>query len=137
MLRAGIWPAARHLVVALQLPSPGPSRMHLRVTRTVDGRAQLADYLARERYLEVVVPEPLHRFDPVAEHLHLQGVHVWLVPAPVVDDILTLLGVRATAHVTLASTLARAPATSLTRAALRPLPAPDARQLSLVLPRFA
>lgn len=137
MLRAGLWPAARHLVVALQGPGPGRTRLHLRVARTLDGRNQLAAYLARERYLEVVLPEPLHRFDPIAEHLVLHRVRVWLVPGAVLDDLLALLDVRPSAHVTIASALARLPARPLLRGALRELAPPDPRQLCLRIPRFA
>lgn len=135
MLRAGIWPTSRQLVVALQLPGPRPARLHLRVERTLDGREQLADYLARERYLEVVIPEPLHRFDAVAEHLLLRGVHVWLVPATLIDDILALLAVRSSASVTLAAAIARLPTLPMLRSAMRPLTPPEPRQLRLALPR--
>lgn len=134
MLRAGIWPTARQLVVALQLPQPRPSRLHLRVERNIDGREQLADYLAREQYLEVVIPEPLHRFDPVADHLHLRGVRVWLAPAAVVENIMSLLAVRSTAHVAMAAAIARLPSLPLLRPSLRELPPPDPRQLCLRLP---
>jgi hypothetical protein len=134
VLRAGLWPTSRQLVVALQLPGPRETRLHLRVDRTLDGREQLADYLARERYLEVVIPEPLHRFDAIAEHLHLRGVHVWLVPARLLDDIVALLAVRTSASVTLAAAIARLPTLPMLRSALRPLPPLDARQLRLALP---
>lgn len=134
MIRAGIWPTARTLVVALQLPGPRPSRLHLRVDRTTEGRMQLAEYLARERYLEAVVPEPLHRFDSIAEHLHLHDVHVWLVPGPVVDNVMSLLAVRSTASVTMAAALARLPTLTLLRPTLIALPSHDPRQLRLALP---
>lgn len=134
MLRAGIWATARQLVVALQLPTTQPSRMHLRVSRTLQGRAQLADYLGRECYLEVVVPEMLHRFDPIVEHLHLCRVRVWLVPTPLVDDIASLIAVRSTAAATLAAALARLPQIATMRSALRRLPPPDHRQLRLIIP---
>lgn len=135
MLRAGIWPTSRQLVVALQLPGPRAARLHLRVDRTLDGREQLADYLARESYLEVVLPEPLHRFDAVAEHLHLRGTHIWLVPARLIDDLVALLAVRSSAPVTLAAAIARLPTLPMLRSALRRLPPPDPRQLPLALPR--
>lgn len=137
MLRAGIWPAARHLVVALHLPRPGRSLLHLRVARTLEGRDQLAAYLARERYLEVVVPEPLHRVDAAAEHLLLHGVRVWLVPGAVVEDLLVLIDAGPAAHVTIAAALARLPARPLLRGALRQIPAPDPRQLCLRIPQLA
>ncbi len=134
MLRAGIWPTARQLVVAIKLPGPRPSRLHLRVERNLDGRAQLAHYLAREPYLEVVLPELLHRFDPVADHLHLHGVHIWLAPTALVDNVLSLTAARPTAHLTIAAALARLPSLPLLRPALRHLPPPDPRQLCLGLP---
>ena len=135
MLRAGIWPTSRQLVIALHLPGPRAARLHLRVDRTPDGRDQLANYLARERYLEVVIPEPLHRFDAVAEHLHLRGVLVWLVPGSLIDDIVALLAVRSSASVTLAAAIARIPTLPMLSPALRRLPPPDTRQLPLALPR--
>lgn len=137
MLRAGIWSTRRQLVVALALSGARPSRLHLRADRTVAGRDQLADYLARERYLEVVLPEPLHRFDPVADHLHLRGIHVWIAPAHLVDQVLSLLALRPTAAVALAAALARLPAVPLLRSALLSAPPPDPRQLCLPIPRFS
>jgi hypothetical protein len=109
----------------------------MRAPRTLEGREQLAAYLARERYLEVVVPEPLHRFDAVAEHLLLHGVRVWLVPGAVVEDVLALIDAGPTAQVTIAAALARLPARPLLRGALRELAPPDPRQLCLRIPRFA
>lgn len=135
MLRAGIWSTRRQLVVALALWVPGRSRLHLRVGRTVDGRQQLADYLAREPYIEVVLPQALHRFDAVADHLHLHGLPVWLAPVPVVDHVLALLDVRPSASCAIAAALARLPTMPLLRSALIPLPPPDPRQLCLALPR--
>lgn len=134
MLRVGIWPTARTLVVALLLPGPRPSRLNLRVERTNEGRIQLAEYLARERYLEAVLPQTLHRFDSIAEHLHMHDVHVWLVPDHVVDNISSILAVRATPSLTMAAALARLPTLSLLRPALLSLPRTDPRQLRLALP---
>lgn len=121
MLRAGLWSTSRHLVVALQLPAPRPSRLHVRVPRTLEGREHLAAYLAREPYLEVVVPEPLHRFDPVADHLLLHRVRVFIAPCAVLDQLFALLRPGPRAYVTVAAAIARLPTCPRLRLELREL----------------
>ncbi len=123
----------RQLVAALHRGADERRRVHLRADRTLLGRADLAEHLAMLR-AAVVVPEPLHRFDPIAVHLHAHRLFVWLAPVPLVDAIADLVGVRSSATLTLAAALARTPSIPMLARRLRPLPPPDPRQLCLPLP---
>ncbi|MAQ18802.1 MAG: hypothetical protein CMN30_28900 [Sandaracinus sp.] len=123
----------RQLVAALHCGGDTPRRVHLRADRTLHGRGDLAEHLAALA-AAVVIPETLHRFDPVVVHLHAHGLFVWLAPIPIVEAIAHLVGVRSSAPLTLAAALARAPSIPILAHRLRPLPPPDPRQLCLPLP---
>ena len=133
MIVAALGATRRQLVAALHQGGDVRRRVHLRADRTLRGRADLAEHLATVR-AAVVLPEALHRFDPIAAHLHAQGLFVWLAPSSLVDAIAELVGVRSSATLTLAAALARAPSIAILARQLRPLTSPDPRQLCLPLP---
>ena len=130
---AALGATRRQLVAALHQVGDALRRVHLRADRTLRGRADLAEHLAALRPA-VVLPETLHRFDPIAGHLHAHGLFVCLAPIPLVDAITNLVGVRSSATLTLAAALARTPSIPMLARRLRPLPPPDPRQLCLPLP---
>lgn len=124
---AGIWPTAKHYVVAVG------DDVILRAPRSTEGRLHLVDVLDKLPHLEVLVPAPLCRVDPVLDHLRFARIPVWLLPLDTAHAVATVLDVRFRA----AHTLARAMARMLDQPALRlwlerPPPAPDPRQLRLL-----
>jgi hypothetical protein len=133
-LHLGLWPAARHLHLAMIHPGAHRPHGHLRFERSLQGRIALAEQLAPRTDLVIIVPELLLRFDPIAAHLHGHSSHLWLAPPYLVEHLLRMLAVRPTAHRTLATALARLPTLPLLRPALRPLLSPEPRQLRLPLP---
>jgi len=130
---AALGATRRQLVAALHRGGDVRRRVHLRADRTLRGRGDLGEHLAALR-AAVVLPDALHRFDPIAAHLHAHGLFVWLAPIPLVDAITDLLGVRSSATLTLAAALARTPSIPMLARRLRPLPPPDPRQLCLPIP---
>lgn len=130
---AALGATRRQLVAALHQGRDRRRRVHLRADRTLRGRGDLAEHLAALR-AAVVLPEALHRFDPIAAHLHAHGLFVWLAPIPLVDGITDLVGVRSSATLTVAAALARTPSIAIFARRLRPLPPPDPRQLCLPIP---
>lgn len=131
MSPCGLWRTPRRLL-AVVLDEHGRSRPPISIARTDNARWGLLLWLQSKGHRDLVLTDALARGDPIGRMALAQGVRVWLVPTPVVEDVrqATELTTRPAKYT--AALLARWPGAPALRSYLRPaVPDFDDRQLGL------
>ena len=130
MKTCGLWPGQRYLVavVADDGRLTEPAR---KVSYTDEARCALVHYIESHhgRGCAFVATTSLARTDPIVRHAAMRGVHIWMAPDPLIDDLRVLAGKANASTAQLALLLARLPLCVLLR--------PQLRLMRLQLPLFA
>lgn len=122
----------RHCLVAVVVDTDGRASPPVRAGRSPTDEWQLlVDVEANSGLdVELVLPDWLARAGSVAPFAAARQTPVWLVPGALIEDVRLTANARRPDHV--AAIIARLPLTSRLRSELRPVRAPDDRQLALL-----